>query len=48
VASRIEVRAHEETREELIVQMRALAESLPPQRADSLTLLREDRAGNRY
>lgn len=49
VASRIEAPyALEETREQLIARMRALAESLPPQKTDSLTLLREDRAGHRY
>jgi hypothetical protein len=48
VASRVEPSVREESREELIAKMRALAESLPPQKTDSLTLLREDRAGNRY
>jgi len=48
VASRIEATSREENREDLIAQMRALAESLPPQQTDSLTLLREDRAGNRH
>jgi hypothetical protein len=47
-ASRIEAPIQEESREELIARMRALAESLPPQKTDSLTLLQEDRAGNRY
>lgn len=48
VARRVEALAHEETREELIARMRAFRKSLPPQTTDSLTLLREDRDGNRY
>lgn len=48
VAHRIETPMREESREELIARMRAFRESLPPQTTDSLTLLREDRAGNRY
>lgn len=47
-ALRIEAPVEEISREELIARMRALADSLPPQTTDSLTLLREDRAGNRY
>lgn len=48
VAARIETPPRTESREELIARMRAFRESLPPQTTDSLTLLREDRAGNRY
>lgn len=49
VARRIEVTPAESlSREDLIARMRALADSLPPQTTDSLTLLREDRAGNRH
>ena len=48
VARRVEAPVHEETREELIERMRAFRKSLPPQTTDSLTLLREDRDGNRY
>lgn len=48
VAHRIDTSTREETREELIARMRAFRDSLPPQTTDSLTLLREDRAGNRY
>lgn len=36
------------TREELLTRMKALRDSMPPQTTDSLELLREDRAGNRY
>jgi hypothetical protein len=35
-------------REELLARMKALRDSMPPQTTDSLELLREDRAGNRY
>ena len=48
VAARIETVKNEISREELIARMRAFQQSLPPQTTDSLTLLREDRAGNRY
>lgn len=48
VAARIEGSRSEASREELIDRMRAFRDSLPPQTTDSLTLLREDRAGNRY
>ena len=47
-AARIEAVQGEPTRDELIARMRALRDSLPPQTTDSLSLLREDRAGNRY
>ncbi len=36
------------SREELLAQMKALRASLPSQKTDSLSLLREDRDGNRY
>ena len=42
-AARIEAPPSHISRDELIARMRALGESLPPQRTDSLTLLREDR-----
>ena len=49
VARRIEAMPEESlSREDLIARMRSMADSLPPQTTDSLTLLREDRAGNRY
>lgn len=48
VAARIETVKNDISREELIARMRAFQQSLPPQTTDSLTLLREDRAGNRY
>lgn len=49
VARRVEVApASRPSREELLARMKALRDSLPPQKTDSLTLLREDRAGNRY
>ena len=48
VAARIEESRPEETRDALIARMRDFKNSLPPQTTDSLTLLREDRAGNRY
>ena len=48
VAARIEATRSEVSREELIAAMRAFQQSLPPQSTDSLTLLREDRAGNRH
>jgi hypothetical protein len=48
VAARIEGAQSGASREELIERMRRFRESLPPQTSDSLTLLREDRAGNRY
>lgn len=49
VARRVEVvSAPRPSREELLARMKSLRDSLPPQKTDSLTLLREDRAGNRY
>jgi len=49
VARRIEGRPPREIeREELLARMKALRDSMPPQTTDSLELLREDRAGNRY
>jgi hypothetical protein len=48
VAARIEVTVEDVSREALIARMRAFRNSLPPQTTDSLALLREDRAGNRY
>lgn len=36
-----------EGREALIARMREFRDTLPPQTTDSLTLLREDRAGHR-
>jgi hypothetical protein len=48
VAARLEAPQTDIWREQLIARMRAFRESLPPQTTDSLTLLREDRAGNRY
>ncbi len=48
VAARIEGPRSGASRDELIARMRAFRDSLPPQTTDSLTLLREDRAGNRY
>jgi DNA-binding XRE family transcriptional regulator len=49
VARRVEVApAPRPSREELLARMQALRDSLPPQKTDSLTLLREDRDGNRY
>ena len=47
VAARIETPLPALSREELIERMKAFRDSLPPQTTDSLTLLREDRAGNR-
>jgi len=43
VAVRIEAPAEEMPRHELLARMRAFRGSLPPQKTDSLTLLREDR-----
>ena len=43
-----ETPTREATRDELLARMKALRDSMPPQTTDSLTLLREDRAGNRY
>ena len=48
VAARIEGSQSEGSREDLIARMRSFRASLPSQTTDSLTLLREDRAGNRY
>lgn len=48
VAARIEDSSPEESRDSLIARMRMFRDSLSPQTTDSLTLLREDRAGNRY
>ena len=48
VAARIEASQTGVSREQLIARMRAFRDSLPAQTTDSLTLLREDRAGNRY
>lgn len=48
VAARIEGSKGTVSRDNLIARMRAFRDSLPPQTTDSLTLLREDRAGNRY
>lgn len=49
VASRVELPPPDDmSRDELLAHMRALRDSLPPQKTDSLTLLREDRDGNRY
>ncbi|MBL8591620.1 MAG: hypothetical protein JNK01_02965 [Devosia sp.] len=49
VARRVElVPVDRPSREELLARMKALRDSLPPQKTDSLTLLREDRDGNRY
>lgn len=42
-AVRIEGPRTKESRENLIARMKAFRESLPPQKTDSLTLLREDR-----
>jgi len=47
-ARRIEDQHKPLDRAALIEKARAFRESLPPQKTDSLTLLREDRAGNRY
>jgi predicted kinase len=47
-AARIEAPRTEVSREQLVARMRAFRDSLPPQTTDSLTLLQEDRAGNRY
>jgi len=47
VAARIEGAPAQMSRDQLIARMKALRDSLPPQKTDSLTLLREDRAGNR-
>jgi hypothetical protein len=43
VAIRIEAPVEDISRRELIARMRAFRASLPPQKTDSLTLLREDR-----
>ncbi len=49
VARRVEiVPSDRPSRDELLARMKALRNSLPPQKTDSLTLLRDDRAGNRY
>lgn len=48
VAARIEAPLAELSREQLIERMRAFRDSLPPQTTDSLTLLRDDRAGRRW
>lgn len=48
VAARIEAPLAELSRDQLIERMRAFRDSLPPQTTDSLTLLRDDRAGRRW
>lgn len=49
VALRIEEQQRQQLeRDELIARMKVFRDSLPPQTTDSLTLLREDRDGNRY
>ncbi len=47
-AARIETPSPDVPRSELLARMRAFRDSLAPQTTDSLTLLREDRAGNRH
>lgn len=48
VPARIEAPLAELSRDQLIERMRAFRDSLPPQTTDSLTLLRDDRAGRRW
>ena len=47
-AARLEGNDGDKARKELLVRMKALRDSLPPQTTDSLELLRDDRAGNRH